>query len=332
MDWVTGIATANGQIVAKMADKYGNTDLVKLDDLVRVGLPSATKVAKKNGRASKFRDWKIVPPENYIAAYNMDNRLNTGSNHQVFEFQIRKKTFQVPALVLMRALFYPARYLLARTFRPQVLDDLGFLDGEILTILDYRGDRSFTWASDAVLSSLRWMFGFPSAYKMAHSVHEHAMRGIVGLTLPKAEVGFVASGKRIEDTYYVNSITLTKLVANEPAFDFLPELSREIIKPDLNPKVAKAIKIPSRDNNVILSDEEWTAIEPILLFRSNYHFKLSQRDLFDCILIKFHSKIPWRKIECKSGTYVHVCHAYRMWNARGTFGPALEELNRFRNN
>jgi hypothetical protein len=331
MNWVTGITTLHGQLVAELADGYGKIELVELEGLAHVGLPAATKFPIKKHLTSNFREWKIVQPENYIAAYEMDKQLNRVSNHQVFELQILDKSFQVPALALMRALFYPARYMLAKMFRPQALDDLGFLDGITLNLLHRRKSKSYEWASEPVLSCLKWMFGFPSAYTMAHSVHEHAMRGVVGLTLPDAEVGFVAHGKRIKNTYYVTTLALTKLIANEFAFDFLPDLSRKILELNFRSRDGKSIKIPLRGNDVILSDEEWTAIEPILLFRSNYRFKLSQRDLFDCILTKFHYDIPWRNIECKSGTYIHVCSAYRVWNQRGTFGPALEELSRFRN-
>jgi hypothetical protein len=330
MNWGTGVTTESGRIVAKVTTNTENSKVVKLEDLVREGVPTAEGLQRKHGIVSSFRNWRKVSLDSYAAAYCLNNEIVKTSKHQVFEFQVRETLFQVPALVLMRALFYPAKHLLAPMFRPQSLDDLGFLDGDILNITGGRVRDGYTWASDTVLSCLRWMYSFPSAYRMAHSVHEHAMQGIIGLTLPEASVRLVVTGKKIDNTYYVNEMTLTKIEAKETAFPWLPKLSSTVMEYERgSPTVAKNT-ILLRDNCTPLSNDEWHSIEPILLAHSNYRFRLSQRDLFDCILAKFHSGTPWRKVECKSGTYIHACQAYRVWKEHGTFGPALEELNRLR--
>lgn len=330
MNWLTGITTESGKIVAKVAISTGGSKVVALEDLVNVGAPTAEGLQRKNQLVSSFRSWRKVAPDSYVAAYCLDNEIVKTSKHQVFEFQVRDTLFQVPALVLMRALFYPAKHLLASMFRPQALDDLGFLDGDILNITGGRVRDGYTWASDAVLSCLRWMYAFPSVYRMAHSVHEYAMQGIIGLTLPDATVRLVVTGKKIDNTYYVNEMTLTKIEATETAFPWLPNIPSTIMEYERGSLKVAENDILLRDNCIPLSDDEWHSVESILLGRSNYRFRLSQRDLFDCILTKFHTGIPWRKVECKSGTYVHACQAYRVWKERGTFDPALEELNRLR--
>jgi len=331
MNWAIGIGTQDGKLAAGIAAASGEVRLKRLDALIEEGIPAPSVRQKKVGLITNLKTWQLVAPDEYIAAHGLDTQQALMSRHQIFEFKVRDTIVQVPALVLIRALFYPAKQLLPTMFGPQALDAIGFLDDDVLHIEKSRTHVNYHWANEIVVSQLRWLYAFPSANRSAHSVHEHALRGIIGLTLPDAVITLAASGKKLGSTYFATEVRISKIVAQEASFSHVTSLPATIIEASNSLSIPADETIPLRDGSSDLSDDEWALVAPILLSKSNHRFRLSQRDLFDAILTKLSTGTPWRKLSLRSGTYVHASQAYRVWKSEyGTFGPALEMLKRLR--
>jgi hypothetical protein len=331
MNWASGICVENGMLVVAMADRIGNHRIGALPELATAGIPSCLEVLTRPPIRTNFKDWQIIPATKYLAAHTFRRPNEINSKHQVFQFQVRDTKFQVPALVLMRAIFYPSILLLSIAFGPQCLDNLGYLDGDVLILANrIFPQKGYRWLNEPLRSRLRWLYAFPSAHRMAHSIHEYALNGVVGLSLPDATITWILAGKKIRDTYYVTAMTPSKILTFESTFDYVPFIPPTVLGYETNRNRHANEIIPHDGQFLSTSDEEWDAIAPILLEHSPYRTRLSQRNLFDCILEKLHSGVPWRQISSKSGTYVNASDAYRAWKAFGTFEPALKKLRKIR--
>lgn len=330
MNWLLGIGVEQNKLVAIALNEKGEQVPVPLENLVSTGTPSKPESQKKSGLVTELGAWKAVEPSKYLEAYDIEVPVGLRSEHPVYEFQVRDTKVQVPAIVLMRALFVPSKHVLPMMFKPQAMDDIGYLNGDDLEIqADWvkPGHRCMT---EGIKSTLRWMFAFPSANEMANSVHENALRGRIDLKLPSATVRLSAHGKKIGNTYYATEIVVSKIIAQESPFSFACGFSSVVTKARGSFAKAPDESIPLRDYQVELSDSEWKVVQPVLLANARGTAKLSQRDLLDAILWKLHSGMPWRKVTYKSGSYVHASQAYRNWLERGTFKAALDLLRTMR--
>lgn len=330
MNWVLGIGVEQNKLMAMILNEDGTNTAAPLECLVTTGTPLSSVVQKKTGLVTDMGTWKPVAPTDYLSAYDIQIPAGSMSDHQVYEFQVRDTKVQVPALVLLRALFLPSKYLLPTMFRPQALDEVGYLNGAELEIQADWVQPGYRCMTDAIRNTLRWMFAFPSANEMALSVHENALRGAIALRLPKAVARLSVRGRKIENTYYATEVVISKIIAQEAAFSFANGISSLITEARGSSAKAPDESIPLRDSQVALSDVEWRLVEPVLLANGRGTTKLSQRDLFDAILWKLHSGMPWRKVTYKTGSYVHASQAYRIWLERGTFEATLDLLRTLR--
>jgi hypothetical protein len=330
MDWATGIGIDGGKLTATFSDKDGRTTFRNLSSLVSDGVPTIAKLQRKGGLTTDFSSWKTVHPSSYAAVFDLDAEVLLLSEHKIYEFQCRETKVQVPALVVMRALFYPARHLLETMFRPQALDAVAFFDNETVYIDSSLKKGGYSWASDAVRSSLRWMYSFPTAFRMAHSVHEHAMRGRLGLVLPDASVKVSVSGKKVGDTYYATEMSFTKIFALEQTFEHLPKMPLLVFETIGSQAKPADTTIPIGAYGLELCDDEWNEVAPVLLAKTRPHQRARQRELFDAVLKKLYTATPWRKMTYEVGNYVDASQAYRVWKEGGTFEPALELLRTLR--
>lgn len=330
MNWLLGVGVEHNKLVAIALNEKGEQVPVALENLVSTGTPSKTKSQKKSGLVTELRTWRLVEPSEYLEAYDIETPVGLRSEHQVYEFQVRDTKVQVPAIVLMRALFVPSKHVLPMMFKPQAMDDIGYLNGNDLEIQAAWVKPGHRCMTDAIKNTLRWMFAFPSANEMANSVHENALRGRIDLKLPAATVRLSVRGKKIESTYYATEIVVSKITAQESPFSSLCDVSSLVTETRGSAAKAPDESIPLREDQVALSDYEWQAVQPVLLANGRSTAKHSQRDLLDAILWKLHSGMPWRKVVYKTGSYVHASRAYRIWLERGTFNAALDLLRDMR--
>lgn len=88
---------------------------------------------------------------------------------------------------------------------------------------------------------------------------------------------------------------------------------------------------PRRDGETDLNDAEWEKIGPILLDGMRQSsIKLDQRLIFCDVLNKMHSNVPWRKLQCKVGSWPHAQRAYELWHKNGSLVLATELLAQMR--
>ena len=329
MNWAIGIGTEDGELVGYIMDRQRGKITLNLDNFAYQGAPMTSKMQSKQSCITNFSSWSVVDPGDYATTYGIDSSAVRRGKHDVFEFKVRNTTVQVPALVLMRALFHPAKILLPIMFRPQPLDDIGFMDEHQFVMYTKTDSRYHSWTNPILDSCLRWMYTFPSANVMAHSVHENAMRGIVGLSLPRAEIRCRISGRKVGGTYFAAKLAISRIQAHEHSFIDLPAFPSLIFDTNLSRnQLSQIAPLPLSD--VRLSNAEWEAIKPLLLGKSEEAYKISQRELFESVLEKIKSGNSWKAMECKNGIRNNAWQAYRDWQRRGVFNRALDALRLLR--
>jgi len=332
MSWTLGIGVNNKSLVAKILSDEGVAFYQPLSQLISNGIPTPVQITRKVDIDTSFASWQKVESHEYTNAYGLKVPLGAKSMHSIFEFKFRKTRILVPALVLIRALFIPNKALLRVSFQAQFLESIGFIGKSGLNIDSPWHKPGYRLMSANIENALRWMFSFPSAYRMAHSVHEAAIRGRIDLKLPKAKARVNVEGLKIKNTYYASKLSISKITAEELPFDDIKEISPLVHYLGAPQGTNKTYVIPTNENGDIqITDSEWQHLEPLLLAEPNGRkYKLSQRGIFNGIISKLHFNTPWRKTCYQTGTFIHASRAYQFWKKRGTFDVALELLRQLR--
>ena len=332
MSWTLGMGVTNKSLAAKILSNDGTVFYQPLSQLILNGIPSPIQITRKLKIETSFVNWRKVDSNEYLKAYEIKVPFENKSMHSVFEFEFRETRFLVPALVLIRALFIPNKHLLHAIFQAQFLENIGFI-GESGLIIDapwHKKGRRIMSAN--IESALRWMFSFPSAYAMAHSVHDAALGGWIDIKLPTAKSHLTVEGLKINNTYYVSKLAISKITAEEPPFEWSKVSSLLVHYLGVHQGTNKTYVIPTNKNGDIqTTDSEWQQLEPLLLAESKgKKHKLSQRGIFNGIISKLHFNTSWRKTCYQTGTYIHASRAYQFWKKRGAFDVALELLTQLR--
>jgi hypothetical protein len=333
MEWVTGIGTQARQFVGIILSSSSGNKTVDLRSLINTGLPQENTNGKK--AVLDFSLCRSVGCEGYISGFDSDLARKATKGHLVFETNHNRTQILIPALALIRSFFRP-RWLLPMMFRPQALQQVCHLD---LSVIPARLIIDKTWQKFNIerhgdfAPALDWMSSFPSAARMAASIHRYALDGIVGLTLPKAKARVFVSGKRTGDTLRVTRAIIHDLKALEAPFDFAAGAFRNIIyrsEPSefASQQLLYSTRIPLHaDGSVDLTDHEWQLIGPILL-KHGFPKKtvLDQRLIFDGLLQKFVFKQAWSKVQYRVGNRENAIYAYRKWSRQGTFQASISAL------
>jgi transposase len=333
MEWVTGIGIEGGQFVGNMLSSSIDDRNIHLGDLVTMGIPNDDTNRKMV--TQEFSQWRSVDPGEYISGFDNEMAKKVTKGHLVFETNDKRTRILIPALALMRSLFRPVQALLPMVFRAQAIQqvchlDLSVIPARLIVVANWY--KSYLEKLGDVTSALDWMSSFPSAARMAASAHQHALRGIIGLTLPKARARLSLHGKRIGHALHVTKVIVRELKAMEPPFDFAGGASRRITYRKRPPGTAgltvHSVHVPLRENgSADLTDQEWQLIAPILL--KHLHPKkarLDQRLLFDGILRKFAFNLGWSKVQYRVGNRVNATYAFRTWTQKGTFQSSVNVL------
>jgi hypothetical protein len=333
MAWALGIAFENGNFVAELVDAGGSVMFVPPYKLATVGTVSDCHQSRRKAVVTRFSDWTPKSSAEYLTGLGVTVPEGASCRHTVFEFQVRQTRFLVPALAVMRALFRPNKFLLPTMFLPQALDRVAFIDYSAPASPTLVVDASWAQAGSRFMTqqihdTLVWMFSAPSARIMAGSVHTAALAGRIDLLLPVGESWLTVRGAKIDDTYFVSEIGISYLKTTEPVgltenastgrLDFLTTTACK----------GRAGFVPAHaDGTIDVTDEEWDVISPILLAgMSTHRLKLNQRDIFNGILTKLNTGLPWRKVSYTLGSVTHAIYAYRSWGRQGTLPPALAIL------
>ena len=246
----------------------------------------------------------------------------------------------VPALVLMRALFRPTKFLLPMMFRAQALDRIRFLDftctpTEVVVGANWYGAYG---SGDEVRECISWMTFFPSAVRLAASVHDSAMRGEIGMNMPHGNARTTMHGLKLGDALFVTEMRVMSIHTDEEPILAAKGCPQDFVLRDVYREghykggLTVISKIPPAKNGELdVSDAEWAEIEPMLLEgqRRNSE-RVSQRHLFDAILQKINFNTSWRTLVPKSGQGNNARFAERNWRSRETLFPSLEILRTMR--
>lgn len=344
MEWARGIVVSGGELWAEVESTNGATGLVALTELYRRGLPTVDKTVRRTVTVN-FRDFSPCDARKYADYFGIQvpDDVVKFEGHQVFELQHQGKTYLVPALALMRALFRPTPKLLHEMFAPNALERTLWLDyskGTADIVVDAKWatssakERHSNWQGP-----LRWMVSHHTARKMADSVHRYAMAGRLAFDPANCEVEVVFAGVQGPKALLVTEVRILSItpaenpdlavVGCEHQIEFL---DRNWAK-GRNLKEAVSAQVPTHaDGTCELTDDEWSTIGPLLAGarKQLQPYELCQRSLFNGVLKKLSTGETWRKSSYQVGDWRNAAYAYRSWGLRGAFEQALAVLREMR--
>ena len=343
MEIAFGVGFEDNMFVGHSVARSGEMTTFPLEDLHDRGLPKASST-KRRRIDTNFAQWREVGAREYLEAHGFSLPDAVVTDLQIFEAEVDGRRFVIPALALMRALFRPAKHLLPMMFRPQALDQVGQMEASAEG-LTFKVDAP--WATKGLAgrcvdwsTALNWMFFYPSAFKMAGSVHQNARTGRIALALPTAEARIVCTGLEFGRTLFVTEASVMSVLPLDAAIHDLAGLPRTISlhQGTLN-KCTRYGHASERtsvhlhpDGTSNVSDAEWVEIERLIMAAREREkpFKLSQRDLLDGVLQKLATNASWRGVDYKVGTWVNASAAFQRWTKRGTLAAILGVLEESR--
>lgn len=334
MDWALGIDTSAAGFGAVLL-KGNEVQSVGLHRLVSEGVPAGHRSRVKLDH--DMREWRATDPDEYLQAFGFSSAHTSANRHAVYEITGGGRRLLVPALVLMRAFFRPAKILLPRMFWAQALDHIRVVDP--LESPPRVHLLSPSWGSvegrvgDARLP-LTWLSVFPTAMEFAASVHRSARAGAIAVTMPAARASISFHGCRSGASLYVTKATMLEVDALEQPLEWarghpVEVFRRRTVSWDGACPALQVADVPSRrDGKYDLTDDEWAKVEPVLYppaIRRPIR-QLCPRRTFDGVLRKLVLGTGWRATEYPVGTHTNMLYAYRKWNKSGALSRALDIL------
>lgn len=338
MRWIKRIDWTGNSYCAVAIDETGTSQQLPVAALADHQLSSSA--TKRIRVRTEFAAWRSVKDGEFLAALGFPE--GTGSKHEIYEFQAAGKTFQVPALVLMKGLFRPFRGLGPLLFRPQSLENTVFPVGNGADpAVEFFCEPRATFrmnpsrSSRGILAALSWMYCFPSARRMWDSVMVKARHGVLGLRLPEGTASLVLHAFNHGDKWLVTDITVVTVATSEPPFEFaaghatLIEFhygSRLLSNGGKPPR--QIPDLPGRNGEWGLSDSEWAVVEPLLTKQVTVRHTL--RAIVDCILEKFGQGVAWSKLAVGSANRPAVVATYQRMLKDGRWAVLLDALKQLR--
>ncbi len=342
MEWLQRIGVSGGALCAEVEAVGGQVSQMALSELAKRGVPTPEALVRKKVDV-RFDDFDICGATEYLSHFGIPERGDDDDMHQVFKVAHDGDRYLIPALVLMRALFQPTAHLLHQMFAPNVLPRtcrLNCVDDELSVVIDAH------WAKLASVrykseweAPLRWMMLHPTARKMADSVHQYAMSGLIALDLPAGTAEVVFAGVQGEEAVLVTEVRILTVAPGDvpdlPVADWAQRVDyvNRDWKVGRNMTEVLSVEVPTHaDGGIELTDEEWAVVSPLLdgPRRGQRPYQLCQRTLFDGVLSKLASGKSWREASYKVGDWRNAATCYNKWNARGALGEAMQALRSMR--
>ncbi|USX27241.1 hypothetical protein NHH73_02770 [Oxalobacteraceae bacterium OTU3CINTB1] len=338
MEWVTGINLATGAI--NVVDASLRAQQLPSFKAFNRGTPSAASTRMRITMALACLRHSAQAENDYLEAFGLQASPHSRGQHLVFETTVNSVRYVIPALVLMRTLFTPCRYLLDTMFRPHALDQTCFIEfgapEPALTMLA-------TWATEANSRRfapweprLKWMQSHQSAYHMAGSVHEFAARGVIGLSMPRATISATVDGVRNGDDFFVTKCMLITIVPQEsPIANMAPmplivahHKPRFLAKEHPGRQLVSSAPVPTHpDGSLDLTDDEWIILRPIVVRNSASRYQHCPRMLLDGVLAKMASARAWKKMKYKVGNWMNASHTHQALRKSGAMDEVMKFLN-----
>jgi hypothetical protein len=338
MELVTRLAKNGQRVLAVGIGSLEARNGYELDQLGLNGLPDAVD-ARRRAEVG-FDEWEPVSITEYAGAFGLS--VPKSHRHEVWAFQYNRSRFVVPALVLMRALFRPNHHVFPLLFHPQSLEDVCTYagpgpQGHIALLGGFRGSY-YDRDRASITEPLSWMYCFPSARAMWASAFGASQEGRLALELPQASARMVLHGRMHAQNFYVTRLAFVSVAATEDPFEFASNHSRTICFHVMDEAMASGFKrnktrddsIGLRDGEHALSDDEWRAIEPIVV-RGGPGFKYDPRAVVDAVLAKQCQGTSWTETTYPPGIqHTTACVAFCRWQKDGRWRQVLEVLRETR--
>lgn len=339
MNWALGIAVENARLVVEGIGRGGDLEIGDILDLGTCGVPTCSTLVKHRGTLD-FGSLVAGSADEYLRALALHVPECATNRHMVLEGELDGVQVVIPALVLMRALFRPTKYLLPLMFRPQALDQVCFVDFErspVDVVVHATWNGTYR-AGNEVQQCVSWMTLFPSATRFAASIHACAMRGQIGMEVPQGSARVTMDGLKVDGVLFVTEMRVVTVRAGEEPILVATGCPREFVLRSVSRTgsskgaLTEIDKIPNgADGELSVSDSEWNLIEPTLLKgQRRLRETVNQRHLFDAILKKINFGTVWRALVPQTGTGNNARFAERSWSSRGTLLPSLEILRTMR--
>ncbi|WP_321954121.1 hypothetical protein [Paraburkholderia bannensis] len=215
-----------------------------------------------------FSHWKISKTKEHLIAYSIPTK--NPDKHIFYEFQTKSELVIVPSWILQCALFLPL---------PTNFKYLYSLNG-----------LEIFYPPLTNVERMSYFYNFPSAYQTWKSIFKYACDGIIGVSLPKADISCEVRGKKIGNFIYLNKIRILSIHPNEPPEKWVPCSRREFYF-DRRSRIPDP-ELCSKNRFLPITEIEWSLIEPIAML-STFHQPKVQRELIDLIVEKMASGRPW---------------------------------------
>lgn len=304
-EFATGVSLTSHGYLASLTTGDGIAESVAAGELSKRGLPMPA-VGARNFEC-EFGSFQPCDPLEYIRGMNVLVADGTDVQHTVWAYKLRQTRMLIPSLLLMRALFVPPAAM-RHLFAPQSIDRVchpvvrdGAVQVEVAPELGKLGRaRSQT---QAMRLQLAWLYSSPSGRQSFASVHENAMHGRIGLSLPQAKVRLFIKGvssSRVcgqgERDFFVtrlslHSVTPYDLPRSDKSHGTTIQLTDESHFDHRRDGCGASLAIPQRGDEVVTSDAEWERIAPLL--PRSFFYKGDPRAGLDGILTKSITGVRW---------------------------------------
>jgi hypothetical protein len=342
MEWLLGVGRSFGATEARILNVDGGVGTVQLSELHRRGLP-ALKPAVRLRRKVNLRTLRPTDVRPELQRLGFNPQALEPDQHQAFEAEVDGQAVVLPALLLMRELFAPAKFFLPAVFQAQALDSLTWLAP---TEAGFRMVIDANWYRTAVLTNnlrdcapvFAWLRSCRTAEAMVSSIHRNSLRGAVALDPPEATVDAKLAGVLLGRRLLVTELRLMNLAADEtPSLvveGFSPIVlfaARALSGRRLGEKVAPRTDIPAHpDGTYEISDNEWEELGPTLASKFPGRVVLDQRRILDGVLRKLATGLPWRSMTYSVGNWENAAFAYYHLKRRGRLEGFLSQLRDLR--
>lgn len=215
--WLTHFERVNGRLYGMTSSSDGVCVPVSVDKLHTIALPVHRN--KSLTFTTRLDEWTLESADRYLAGAKLPPDI--AGKHDVFKVHYDGHTILIPALSMLKALFYPGKTLFRYVFSPVGLDQLCSPveeNGELSVSI---GDRKLSKSlGNERIVRLRWMYFFPSAKATWGSVYAAAMRGKCGLSLPRANVKITIHGQRHRGFILAGNVTLGNIEVREDPYEW----------------------------------------------------------------------------------------------------------------
>ncbi len=316
---IAAVPSQRGITVEAVAANGQRTEL-PLSKLSHDGLPS--KRARFDVRG-ELGTWAAADFAEYCAGLGVVLPAWATPRHQVFTHQLADgMTAYVPALVLMRAFFWPNAEVLPAAFTSHNVDQFAYVnyanEPPVVTVMK---GLNFFRAFDAREGNdryLKWLHGSRSARACCQAVELQAMKGWLGLKLPEGTFDLTLVGHREGAAFYATAVELHSVTVlaedNISGQDEIFYLHR-------SPTTSAMRRAEGIDTNITV--DEWQALQPLLMAR-----EFEAGPDFLRLMLKRLANGHWDRAD--PGVVCEAGHVLRSWTTSTTLDDLLDRLDTIR--